>query len=296
MLPAAVGLRKQGASREATTSFLISTPETGVDSIAVTYALLDPLMTVIRPLAAVATAVAAGLAVGLTPESETPAPDPGCGCDKNTCGAGSAGQAPPAGSMQELAAPDPPKPPVFTRMGQGLAYAGGELMDDLGLWLGAGILVAGAISHFLPPEAIPAYLGSELGSMLVMLVVGIPLYVCATASTPVAAALALKGLSPGAALVFLLVGPATNAATLSVVGRTLGRYASLAYLGSLAVMSLGLGLAANRLYDWLGVSTESWSALGAEEDPGLFAELAGALVLALCIKALVVRLARRVRS
>ena len=91
-----------------------------------------------------------------------------------------------------------------------------------------------------------------------MLGVGIPLYICASASTPVAAALVLKGLSPGAALVFLLAGPATNAATITVVVRYFGKVATLIYLASIAVCSLFLGWLTNRFYGWLELDISRW--------------------------------------
>jgi len=115
--------------------------------------------------------------------------------------------------------------------------------------------------------------------MLLALAVAIPLYVCATASTPLAAALVLKGLSPGAALVFLLAGPATNAATLTVVARLLGRRAAAAYLASIVVASLGLGLLANWIYSSFGLSTAGWMAGGVQETLGPLAWISAVALL-----------------
>lgn len=277
VVPAAAGLRRQGASRGATAAFLVSTPETGVDSIAVTYALLDPLMTVLRPLAALVTATCAGLLVNLLPD-ET-APDitlppaaQACGCHGGCC-------ADPA--------PCPTaKPTVGRRLVDGLRYGFGEILADIGPWLLAGIVIAGAIAALVPPGLIERFLGRGVASMLVMLVVGIPLYVCATASTPVVAALALKGLSPGAALVFLLAGPVTNAAALTVMAKILGRRATVLFVVAIAVSSLALGLAANALYAWAGLDVGSWVQSSGSETHGWFAVTCAVVLLALTARPL----------
>ncbi|BCR03694.1 hypothetical protein DESUT3_07630 [Desulfuromonas versatilis] len=143
-----------------------------------------------------------------------------------------------------------------------------------------GILVAGVIAYLVPDEFFARYLGGELSSLLIMLVVGIPLYICASASTPVAAAMVLKGLSPGAALVFLLAGPATNAATITIVYRYWGRAATLVYLACIAVCSLTLGWLVNRLYAWSGIDILSWVYAG-EEAASPLAVASAVLLLAM---------------
>jgi uncharacterized membrane protein YraQ (UPF0718 family) len=302
VIPAAAGLRQQGASRGATTSFLISTPETGVDSIAVSYALLDPVMAVVRPVASFFTAIIAGVAVNSLPEEESPqaassaaaattAAHQGCSCGPHAgtehthgimpapvvlpaaehaasagCGCGSCGHDGPAPrTMRE-------------KFVSGMRFGFGELVADIGKWLMVGILLAAVITTLIPDTFFASYLGDGLMSMLVMLVVGMPLYVCATASTPVAAAMAVKGLSPGAALVFLLAGPATNAATFTVVARLMGRKVAAVYLASIAVCSIALGLAVNWLYAYLGLSITSWVGAAQEESHGVIA-IASAVVL-----------------
>jgi len=227
---------------------MISTPETGVDSLAVTWAMIDPLMTVLRPVAAFVTATFAGLAANLLPArlipaaSAMPAYSAG-GCCSGGCGAGAC--AAPGGLA--LA-----RPGLSARLRSGLGDAFGEMLSDVGGWLLVGILVAGAISMFLPPDFFVSVLGGEFTSMLAMLLVGIPMYVCASSSTPIAASLLLKGLSPGAALVFLLSGPATNATTITVMTRSFGPAITVVYVLSIAVCSLGFGLLANHLYLALG--------------------------------------------
>jgi len=244
VLPAALGLRRQGASKGATTAFMISTPETGVDSMAVTYALIDPLMTVIRPVAATITAIFAGVLINAFPDDKAEAqPLAGlagssAGCTGCGCG-GSCASAPPS--------------TVSGRFMAGMRHAFGEMIEDIGRWLLVGVVVAGIISAAIPEDALDSYMGTGLFSYLVMLVVALPLYVCATASTPIAASLLLKGLSPGAALVFLLAGPATNGATVTVMLKTLGKRAAGLYVASIVACSLVLAWATDHLYAALGL-------------------------------------------
>lgn len=126
-------------------------------------------------------------------------------------------------------------------------------------------------------------MGNEAWSLLAMLGVGIPIYICASASTPVAAALVLKGLSPGAALVFLLAGPATNAATLTVVARYFGKQATFVYLASIAVCSLSLGWLTNRIYGRLGVDISTWVATPTDVSASFWLQLSAVLLLALIL-------------
>jgi uncharacterized membrane protein YraQ (UPF0718 family) len=245
VIPVAVGLRKQGASKGATASFLVSVPETGVDSVAITWALLDPLMTIIRPVSAFITALATGSLINLLPEqkevSKTDTADSCCSADpdKSTL------------STQQK--------PILQRLKDGVIYAFTDLLKDIGGWLLLGILIAGVISYFVPIDFVDRYLGGEYSSLLIMLMIGIPLYICASASTPIAAALVLKGLSPGAALVFLLAGPATNAATMTVVAKHLGKTTTVVYVAVIATCSLAFGWIVNRIYEWLSIDVLDWA-------------------------------------
>jgi len=187
IVPTAISLRKRGATRGATVSFLISTPETGVDSIAITYALLDPIMTVFRPIAAFVTALAAGITNNLLIKDVNPtSSEEAASCTCSTCS-----------TLSE-------DPSFAERIYAGIRYAYLDLLGEISGWLIVGILLAGIISYAIPESSSHNYLGGGLASMLIMLVVGIPLYICATASTPIAAALIAKGMSPGTAFVFLL--------------------------------------------------------------------------------------------
>ncbi|MDR3641538.1 MAG: SO_0444 family Cu/Zn efflux transporter [Humidesulfovibrio sp.] len=284
VLPAALGLRRQGAGPGATTAFMIATPETGVDSLAVTYAMIDPLMTVLRPLAALATALVAGLAANLLPARFTPAPKaaqaPACGC---SCGGGNC-----SGNLAASAPTDTkPTPRLGARLRLGLGEAFGGMLADVGGWLLIGILIAGAISSFLPPQMLLGVPGGEFSSMLAMLLLGIPLYVCASSSTPIAASLLLKGLSPGAALVFLLSGPATNATTITAMARTFGSALTGVYVGAIAVCSLGFGFLVNRVYVALGFNIHAVLGQVTEALPPWLETASALLLLALIARALV---------
>ncbi|WP_068791372.1 SO_0444 family Cu/Zn efflux transporter [Maridesulfovibrio hydrothermalis] len=307
VIPAAAQLRQQGASKGATTSFLISTPETGVDSIAVTYALLDPVMTFFRPFAAFVTAVIAGILVDrnekkngdtqqLIPDAALFSHahshdhdhdhDHSCGCaesagscahsdsadgkaDDSGCGCGGGGEKIP-GTFSE-------------KISNGMKYSFGNLLQDIGIWFLGGVLLAGIFGALIPDGFIEKNLGDGFLPLLIMLAAAIPLYVCATASTPIAAALALKGLSPGAALVFLLAGPATNAASFTVVAKLLGKRSAFIYLGTIIGCSLVLGMFVNWVYYSLGLSITDWVQSGAEDVHGVFYTICAFILLALIV-------------
>ena len=236
VLPTALGLVRQGASKGATVAFLIATPETGVDSIAMSWALMDPLITVVRPLVAIVTAIVAGLAANLGgPAREGPEP-----------AAAAAGLPEPAETGGH---PPADGPGAWLARGRRVAtYAFRELFDETAHWLALGVGLSALVAVLLPATVIERYLGGGLGTMLLMFLLGIPIYTCASASTPVAAALVLKGLSPGAALVFLLSGPATNLGALVVLLKFLGRRVMLIYLATVAILSLGAGYALDWIY------------------------------------------------
>lgn len=264
VLPAAVELKRGGAGNGAIASFLVATPETGPDSVAVTWGLLGPFMAVVRPVAAVVTGVVAGLLANrgergqaprtvpaVSPFQDDPSP---CGCDGQCAKSG-----PEDGSG------------LWRRFASGMRYSFGELLPEVGWWFLAGVVAAGAITSLVPDDFFTRYLHSEPLSLLAMLVAGAPLYVCATASTPLAAGLMLKGLSPGAALVLLLAGPATNAASLTVIFRTFGRRTALAYLMAVAVCSLAFGWLTNRLFELFSLDGTPLVQAALEEESGILA-------------------------
>ena len=235
VLPAAASLQKQGAGRAPLVSFLISTPETGVDSVALTYGLMGPVMAVVRPMVAVATALIAGIASMGVKEDPEGAPPVDVACD-DACAE--------SGAHEDSRDDGGGAPGRSRRFLHSLEYGFSSVLDDIALSLLVGLVLTGILSGLLPDGFFTDVLGwgSGLMPMLAMIVLGLPLYLCASASTPIAAALMAKGLSPGAALVFLLVGPATNLATMTVVGQLLGRRHLGVYLGAIVLVSLAAGL------------------------------------------------------
>jgi HflK protein len=260
-LPTALALRRKGAGEGATLSFLISTPETSIDSIAITYGLMDLTMTIFRPLAAMVTALTAGVAT----ERFAPAEEESKGTRAERITQAPEGELEGRRTMKD-----------------GFRYAFVNLFDEISYWLLLGLVVSGLLGALLPPDFVTRYLGGGLLPMLLMLVIGIPLYICATASTPIAAALILKGLSPGAALVFLLVGPATNIGSLGVLTKEFGKRAVAIYLGSIALVSLILGGFVNLIYALGGVNPVHTMGKASEviPEPIKLAALAGFLYLA----------------
>lgn len=277
VLPAAAAFKKQGANNGAVTAFLISTPESGVDSMAVTYALLDPIMTVFRPLAAFVTAVAAGLTENLlnwkngthVMQPDLSCPVDGC-CDGIDC--------PPEIHSHHHT--------VYEKVKAGLRFSFTDVWSDMASWFFVGVILAGLITAAIPDDIIGQYLGGGLHSMLLMLIVGIPLYICATASTPIAAALILKGVSPGAALVFLLAGPATNVTSLTVLIGVLGKRAAVIYLSVLAIFTVLFGLLVDYVYFALGFSAAAIAGQAAEVIPSWLQWTGAFFLLALSLKPL----------
>jgi len=255
VLPTALSLQKRGAGKGATSSFLITVPETDAVSVMLTWSLMGPLIAVYRPIASLVTGIVTGLAVdrvdrgaaeaGAAAAGPAPAPvaAPACGC-----GSGAAAKAAPSCCSSE--APDEgatccadksPAPGRRNRLLRAFEYGYLEFFDDLSVRLTVGLLIGAAVAAYLPSVETGALGGGWL-SYLMMLGLGIPMYVCATSSTPVAAGLVAAGVSPGAALVFLLVGPATNAASMLVVARQFGRRAFAAHMAGIVALSVLLGL------------------------------------------------------
>ncbi len=241
VIPVSASIRRHGASRGATVSFLLSTPQTGVDSIAATYALLGPVFAVFRPIAAFLTGLIGGAWVEWTDEASASANEEagvsagrhaahGAGC-QDACCANKSTQGPAR---------------------RALTYAFLVLPRDIGGSLLFGAVLAGLISALIPANRLHEYLGDGVGSIFIAMAIGIPIYVCATGSVPIAAGLIHAGVSPGAALAFLISGPATNAATIATTWKTLGRRATLIYMATIAASAVGCGLALNAVFATLG--------------------------------------------
>jgi len=296
VIPAAVSLRKRGASKGAVLSFLISAPETNVESITFTWGLLGPVFALFRPVAGLITAFSAGIlenfferrfpsAPVAAEEGEAAAEATCCGTAPSagsTCCGGAAGDA--AGEADSCCAHDhdlmAPDERVSWR--DGMRHAFVDVFDGVVGWMLFGVAVAAVINVLVPGYVINAVFGPPLQAMLVMLAIGIPLYVCAEASTPIAAALILQGVNPGAALVFLLAGPATNIGSLFVLSRHLGRRTMVIYLTTIAVVAVLMALVLNWLFVISGVRVEE-QVLSTPLVPSVFKTVGAVLFLILTV-------------
>ena len=285
VLPAAAALKKQGANNGAVTSFLISTPESGVDSVAITYALMDPIMTVVRPVAAFCTAFAAGITENLLGKPDTSRPVvPDLSCPVDGCCDGKGCDPEVHRNHHSLK----------EKIVAGLRFAFTDVWGDLAVWFLFGLLLSGMITVLIPESVFSQYMGGGFSAMLIMLVVGIPIYICATASTPIAATLILQGVSPGAALVFLMSGPATNITSLTVLLRILGARAMAIYLAGIAICAVGFGLLVDRLYAALGISAQAMVGQAGEAIPFGIELAAAILILILSVNPVSKFLRRRI--
>lgn len=209
VIPTAMSLRKEGASKGAAVSFLIATPQTGVDSILATYSLMGLPFAILRPVAAFITALFGGEMVNLVEKNQEE--------EEKTSNTTSTTQL---------------QPTFLGKVKEALKYGFGEMMEDIGKWLVVGIVIAGLIS-LIPDDFFAIFKDNSFLSILLVLCISIPMYLCATGSIPIAVALMLKGLTPGAALVLLMAGPASNMASIMVIGKVLGRRTLVTYLASI---------------------------------------------------------------
>ncbi len=235
VVPASLYLKRAGASKPAVLSFLISTPQTGVDSIIATYGLMGPLFAVVRPVAALVTGIAGGTALSRLERRWSSLDKTPQGVDTPDPPAVSA-----APNMSRHGGGDTRAASVFGRKTKEFArYAYVESVDAIAVQFLFGLAIATLVTVLVPDDFfVDTAFGSGLPAMLLMIVVGTPMYICATSSIPIAVALLAKGLDPGAAYVFLMAGPATNAATLAILSRTLGKRETILFL--VTVVSGGL--------------------------------------------------------
>lgn len=266
VLPTAVAMRRNGASRAASTSFLVATPQTGVDSIAATWSLLGPAFAIVRPVAALVTAVFGGVAVGHTEKAES----------RTECHAEVAEEEIKGGFVAKCLA--------------ALKYGFVDLVGSIGSWLVAGLLIAAVITVYVPADFF-AFLGrNPLLSMLAVVIVAVPMYVCATGSIPIAMSLVLKGLSPGTALVLLMAGPAANFASFTLIGREMGRRAAVVYLISIVAGAIAFGLMIDYLLParWFAIDASGMMS-GHMHGFNLFSTLCSGVLVVLLAVALIKR-------
>lgn len=211
VIPTGISFHRHGASKGSTVSFLISTPQTGVDSILVTYSLIGLPFAILRVIIALVTGLIGGMVTNVFTKND----------QENSWFTERSNEriSTEIKGLQKLL--------------EMLRYAFVEFIEDIAKWLIIGLLIAALIAVVIPDDFFSAYIKHEILGMLVILLASIPLYICATGSVPIAAVLLMKGISPGAALVFLMAGPATNAATITVIGKALGRKTLFSYLASI---------------------------------------------------------------
>ena len=267
VLPTAVSLRRNGASRGASTSFLIATPQTGIDSIAATYSLLGPAFAIIRPVAALITAFVGGMLVTRK---------------ENACS---------AESEKEVDTIDvPPTDTFLQKIKAALRYGFVDMIQNIGRWLMIGLVIAAAITVFIPDGFFTFFADYPFLAMIAVVIVAVPMYVCSTGSIPIALSLMLKGLSPGAAFVLLMAGPAANFASIIIVSKSLGKKAAAIYLATIIIGSIAIGMIIDYLMprDWFTmpmVATDSHCHLHV----GLFPGICSVILIILLINALIQR-------
>lgn len=270
VLPVAATLKKSGASPPAVLSFLVATPVTGVDSILATYALLGGFLAIVRPVASVALALVAGMMMLLVTRDDAvpaapPALDPGM----------------------------TPKP-LARRLLKSVDYAFNELLAGIAGSVLLGLVIGAAISLFVPTDLVARFTGMTWVTYIGMVLVGTPLYVCATGSIPIAAALLAKGLSPGAVLAFLLAGPATNAVAIAVARDLVGKRGLAVYLGTIILGTIAMGWGTDQLAGLMGyVGSAAQAHRHHHAAPGTLVQLSGYLLLAMLSYQLIVPLARK---
>ncbi len=260
VLPTAVSMRRNGASRAASSSFLIATPQTGVDSIAATWSMLGPAMAVVRPVAALVTAVAGGCAVGAAEREADECVDATCPIDEVS-----------------------PRRGLVKKAKDALVYGFYNMVQSIGKWLVIGLVIATLITVFVPESVFVSLNRYPLVAMLAVVAVSVPMYVCATGSIPIAMSLMLKGLSPGTALVLLMAGPAANFASIAVVGKTMGRRNAMIYLASIIVGAVAFGLMVDYLLprDWFVLPLAGGHKVMCHQEFSLFDTACSALLVML---------------
>ena len=266
VIPTAMSLRKEGASKGAAVSFLIATPQTGIDSIIATYSLMGLPFALLRPIAALFTALFGGQMVNLTDS------------DKNET------------APSKTKACSSVKSSFKDKVIETFRYAYVEMIQDIGRWLIVGLVVAGLITVFVPESFFALFAGNSLLSMLLVLVFAIPMYLCATGSIPIAVALMMKGLSPGTALVLLMAGPAVNAASMLVVGKVLGKKTLIIYILSITLGAILFGLGIDYLLppEWFSAPIARMAECS-ECGPSVFNIICTITLILLLVNAMILR-------
>lgn len=253
VIPTTVYMADSKASKGAVTSFLISTPQTGIDSIIATYGMMGPVFGIFRPISALIMGILGGLFINVTNKEKAKPEKKKLSLDVIT--------APP--KMVDGKA----NIPFSKKAKASLKYAFADFLDDIVVEFLIGLVIAGAITYFLPTEFLEGTgLKSGILGMIVMILIGVPMYVCATASIPIAVSLILKGFSPGVAFVFLAVGPATNAASIGILSKSLGKKLVSYYLFAMIIMSIGFGYLLDFVFNYLEINPQKQLATHAHHE------------------------------
>jgi len=299
VLPTTVYLSQNGASTSAVMAFLISTPQTGVDSIIATFGMMGAVFAIYRPIAAFISGVAGGMLIqkiaGNKRLEDADLPEDSCGgsdCvpESSCCGSDSC-------ETQSDCETQTAKVPIKEKLRKMVHYAFVEFVDDIALHFVVGVIIAALITIVIPSGFFESlHLGSGILAMIVMLVIGLPMYICSTSSIPIALVLMAKGISPGAAFVFLFAGPATNAASLAVLTKSLGKKTVAVYLAITAVSAIGFGLLLDGLIGWFSLPMPAVLIAGMARGTGWLKIVTGVIFGAVLIRSLVMRVVRRVRA
>ena len=265
VIPTAIGLRNEKASKGAIASFLIATPQTGIDSILATFSLMGLGFAIIRPAAALITGVCGGLLVNRLVREEDKTDESASSCQVES----------------------------GNRIWRVLKYAYYDMLRDIGLRLLIGLVVAALIQVAVPDEFFLSFGSQPLLQMLVILVIAIPMYICSTGSIPVAAALMVKGLSPGAALVMLMAGPAVNLASILVVHKSMGRRFTSVYLMTIVGFAVLFGLLLNATGIDFTADAQDACCMSASTLPSPFKIVCATVLTLLIIFALMMKLFSR---
>ena len=238
VIPMAMALYREGASKGSVIAFLIATPQTGVDSIIATYSLLGLPFAIIRPIVALFTAMFAGLTTNIFTSQQNVTP------------------------VQVAEQKQETQLSFIQKLKRIFQYGYVEMMEDIGKMLLFGLIVAGLIAYFVPDNFFMMFGHNTILTMLLVLLVAVPMYVCATGSIPIAIALMLKGMSPGTALVLLMAGPAANIASMLVIGKVLGKKTFALYLTTLVIGAIASGLIIDNFLPagWFDVSNFTMTA------------------------------------
>ena len=262
VIPTAIGLKNEKASKGAIASFLIATPQTGIDSILATFSLMGLGFAIIRPTAALITGVCGGLLVNRMLRDDDVVDIDSCSCQTEK----------------------------GNKVWRVLKYAYYDMLRDIGLRLIIGLVVAALIQVAVPDEFFLQFGSQPLLQMLVLLVIAIPMYICSTGSIPVAAALMVKGLSPGAALVMLMAGPAVNLASILVVHKSMGRRFTSIYLMTIVAFAILFGLLLNATGIDFTVAAQDACCMGTSALPNPFKLICATILTLLIIFALMMKL------